>query len=686
MLSVRSGPSAILPQVKQLMAGYVAGYDGYLASVGGARGVPDPTCRGKAWVRPITLTDAYLRLYQLTDIVGTAGDPGSWTGAQPPVASAASSRSTAPDVAKLAAALAADRAGAPGSNALAIGSTGTRDGGPGMMLGNPHLPWAGPERLYQVQLTVPGRMDVEGATLFGEPVVAIGFNGSLAWSHTDTPSFPMSLYQLTLVPGHPTQYLYDGRAVPMTEQTSTVLETTASGRLEPVSRTLWTTRWGPVIQELEGVPLPWTAQSAFVLADADATNSRFLNDLFATDQATDTAQLLAGQREYQGMPWVDTVAADAQGHALYSDIGSFANVTDALAERCDTPLGTELFAQAGMPVMDGSNSSCAWGTDADSVAPGIFGAHEEPTLSRSDYVENSNMSYWLSNASAPLTGYPRILGLTGVQASLRTRSALTMVTGRLTGTDGLGPAGFTLQDVQHLMYSDVQYGATLVKPQLVALCEALPGGRAPTGGGGSIAVGDACGVLARWNDREDPEARGALLFRDFWERALNLPEQIWATPFDVNDPIHTPSGLGAGDPAVAQAFGDALNDLKAAGIPYDAALGSVQYVVRGGVHIPLGGGPGDPDGDFNAIYQNVVTQPGTDPSIGSSYIQAVTWAKGSDCPVARTVLTYSQSDDPTSPHYADQTALFSRQGWVDAAYCTADVLAQAQSIQLVSGS
>ena len=40
------------PAEKQLEAGYVKGYNGYLAHVGGAKGVPDPTCRGMAWVMP----------------------------------------------------------------------------------------------------------------------------------------------------------------------------------------------------------------------------------------------------------------------------------------------------------------------------------------------------------------------------------------------------------------------------------------------------------------------------------------------------------------------------------------------------------------------------------------------------------------------------------------------------------
>ena len=56
---------ALSPTEKQVEVGYVKGYNAYLAHVGGAAGVPDPTCRGQAWVKPITLMDSYLRFYQL---------------------------------------------------------------------------------------------------------------------------------------------------------------------------------------------------------------------------------------------------------------------------------------------------------------------------------------------------------------------------------------------------------------------------------------------------------------------------------------------------------------------------------------------------------------------------------------------------------------------------------------------
>ena len=48
-----------------------------------------------------------------------------------------------------------------GSNACAFGKdvTGNRSG---MLLGNPHFPWSGPNRFYEMHLTIPGQMDVMG--------------------------------------------------------------------------------------------------------------------------------------------------------------------------------------------------------------------------------------------------------------------------------------------------------------------------------------------------------------------------------------------------------------------------------------------------------------------------------------------------------------------------------------------
>ena len=59
---------------------------------------------------------------------------------------------------------------------------------------------------------------------------------------------------------------------------------------------------------------------------------------------------------------------------------------------------------------------------------------------------------------------------------------------------------------------------------------------------------------------------------------------------------------------------------------------------------------------------------------GNSYIQVVTWNDDGD-PDARGILTYSQSPEADSPHYADQTELYARGEWLQLPYTEEDILA-----------
>src|SRR5215213_5680325 len=108
-----------------------------------------------------------------------------------------------------------------GSNAVALGKQATKDG-KGLLLGNPHFPWDGPERFYQAQLTIPGETDVAGASLFGVPLILIGRTQNLAWSHTVSTAFRFTPFELKLVPGSPTTYLYDGKPMQMTADKVTI--------------------------------------------------------------------------------------------------------------------------------------------------------------------------------------------------------------------------------------------------------------------------------------------------------------------------------------------------------------------------------------------------------------------------------------------------------------------------------
>lgn len=676
--------------VRQLVAGYVKGYNRYLRSVGGPGGVPDPRCHGKSWVRPITAADVWRRFYQLIELAsGQVALPGI-AEAAPPLAHFASRDRTRPLSPKQTARLLAQRLpegglGAIGSNAVAVGSSGTRDHHHGLLLGNPHFPWIGTERFFQAQIDVPGKMDVEGAALYGVPLVLIGHTDTMAWSHTVSTAFRFTPVQLTLVPGAPTSYRFDGKTLKMTSQVVTVRVRQPDGTLKRVSRTLYTSRFGPVFTSLEGIPFPWTGTTAFAFADANADNFRVFNHFFDVDRAHSATQVLHILEHYEGIPWVNTIVADKQGHALYADISVVPNVSNAKAKQCNTALRVATFSTLGLPVLDGSRSSCDWGDDRDSIEPGIFGPSHQPHLFRSDYVTNSNDSYWLSNPHHPLTGFARIIGDEGTARTLRTRIGLIMTQARVDGSDGLGPAGFTVDDMQRMVFSDRQYAGELTRDALVKMCRSFPGGLAPATSG-AVPVGDACDILANWDLHENLRSRGAVLFRRFWDHAdVGEPRVInvypFSTPFNASDPVHTPNTLNTNSPVVRLALRDAISDLEHAHIPLDAAPGDVQAASG----IPIHGGPGDPNGEFNAIYTSFSAGHGfSAPFSGSSFVQVISWNSG-PCPVGGSILTYSESDNPTSPHHSDQTRLFSHKRWVPDRFCAADVLKDTRSTTVLGG-
>jgi acyl-homoserine-lactone acylase len=672
---------ALSPAEKQVETGYTKGYNAYLAHVGGAAGVPDPTCRGQAWVKPITVLDSYLRFYQLMLLGSSDAVIPGIAAAAPPKAGQATAAPSAASTARtghaLVAALRAHSRGM-GSNAVAIGSAGTRNHR-GLLLGNPHFPWIGPERFYQAQLTIPGKINVTGASLYGVPLILIGHNASVAWSHTVSTAFRFTPFQLTLVPGHPTEYLQDGKAVAMTPRKVTIMAKQPDGSLAPVHHTFWWTRYGPMFNNLEGVPLAWGTGQGFAFADVNSGNlARAVNTWFGIDRAASTQQVLSILQKYQGIPWVNTIVSDRQGLALYADIGAIPHVTNAEAGACDTALGKFTFATLGLPILDGAKTACDWGNDSDAAVPGIFGPKHEPYLLRNDYVTNSNDSYWLSNPHQPLTGFARIIGFEKTARTLRTRIGLLEVQARINGTDGQGPPGFTRAAMQHLDLSDIDYAAQLTLPALVQLCDKFQaaGGTAPTSSGGTVRLGDACRTLAHWNMRWDAGQRGAVLFGEFWNFASGASPSPFSHRFVLTHPVSTPFGLNTANPTVRQALGDAIQALRQAHVPIDTTLGAAQFVSYHGSHITIPGGPGDPDGIYNAVYQHEF--PGdslTAPDDGSSFIQVVTWPRHGACPDGSTILTYSESSNPASPHFADQTKLFSKKQFLPDRFCPSQIAA-----------
>lgn len=651
------GPDHPAPSaaVQALIRGYAAGYSRYLRDTG-VDELPDPTCRGAEWVREIDETDLWRHLVGVLLQAGTtaSGLAPAIFAATPPGGAGASAQSV-PDQAETENAVEelvrelADAAAA--SNAYGLGRDATVDG-TGMVLGNPHFPWHGHLRFYRMHLTLPGELDITGATLYGFPVVMIGHNEQLAWSHTVSTAQRFTIYQLTLDPGDPTTYIYDGEPREMTAREVTIEVPGANGELEERVHTFYETHFGPVIQT---PALPWLPTVAFALRDANIDNGRGPDTFLEMGMAGSVADLRAALDRNQGLPWVNTIAADADGTAYYGDHSVVPHVTPAKMVSC------------GFPVMDGSRSECEWGSDPDAAIPGIFGPSSLPQLTRSDYTTNMNNSYWLSNPEQPLEGFSPIIGSARSNIGLRPRLGLHMVQQRLTGTDGLDGTGFTLDRLQSVMFNNRNYGAELVRDDLVAHCQANP---TVLVDGTEVELTEACAVLADWDLRVERDSRGAHLFREF----VAAGGLRFAVPFSVADPLNTPNTLNTTDPQVLLALGRAVQRLAGANIPLDARWGDVQFVVRAGERIEIHGGASG-EGVFNAITSVSLTPGLGYPEVLSGTSFVMTAELTPDGPRSQALVTYSQSTNPASPHFADQTRLYSDKVWVDMKFDEAAILA-----------
>ena len=83
LLLARPAPLGPTPQARQLVDGYVAGYNRYLRDTGVAH-LPDPTCRGEPWVTPITALDVWAGLYDLDTLEGSMAYRTAIASATPP--------------------------------------------------------------------------------------------------------------------------------------------------------------------------------------------------------------------------------------------------------------------------------------------------------------------------------------------------------------------------------------------------------------------------------------------------------------------------------------------------------------------------------------------------------------------------------------------------------------------------
>ena len=721
-----------------ILSGFAAGYNKYVGELA-TNPAPNLPCAGQPWVMPIEGVDLLTYMYSIALLPGAANffdlmffaNPGDGFEYLPrlapveeepgkPAAKAADNAAAIAmlnDVARVAEANKMNLT-YPDTNPMGLGSNGWGLGsemtsnGKGIVLANPHFPHTGQIRFHQTHLTIPGYMDVTGGSLIGMPgAVNIGYNQNVAWTHTFSTAEHFVVYQLALKEEDRQTYFFDGNEVPIEMRTETILVNVGGGLALPFEKDIYVTPRGPVIEAPpEAAPFGWDDAQAFYIQDANMFNNDVIEHWVAMNLARNLAEFQQAFKDYDGVIFNNTMYADDQGNAWYIDDSTVPGLTiDAETGIVNDPTLAGLRAQAGFTILPGQSSIFGF-TDAEPY-------ENAPKLLSNQYVQNSNDSFWLTNAESPIDSYVSPLyGQTNNPQTMRSRMGHQLI------KDSAGADGkFDNMEVEAALFSNRSYFGEVVLPGVLAQCSPDENGRQiiEIQPGLDFNVIPACEALTAWQatGAQNLDAVGGALLREFAYAycADNRCVDGFSGAFDASNPTTTPSGVptdGSALVALAKARYDMELAVNVEGefdfFDINDTLGEYQFVEKSGpdgspsgVRIPWPGA-NNREGGFNVFGFNFSSsQDGTLlphhsyprsrgfsdgetlPSglgsegyhvrYGSSWMMVVQFTD--DGPQGRGILTFSQSNNFLSPHWNDQTLYYSQNNSLRPMLFTADEVA-----------
>ena len=503
-----------------------------------------------------------------------------------------------------------------GSNAFAIGPSRSTSG-KALLLGNPHLNWS--SRYWEAQVAVPGKINFFGSTLPGLPVLRAGFNERLGFVQTNNAPDMADVFALKVDPANPAQYVFDGKAMPLTKREVAVEIKTADGSLRTEKRSYEDSHLGPIIYRHK--------DQAFVYRSTQLESYRHFEGFYRLSKAKNLREWMAVMKQNL-LNYSNFTYADADGNILY-----FWNAQ--MPKRVEDGTNYELDVPA-------ETSKYWWQT--------LHPITDFPQLlnPRGGYTQNCNNPPWFPSLRDPLNPdkYPSYFERG--ELGLRPQMALELLESQ---------PKFSLEDVKRLKFNTKMLLADRVKSDLVKAIKAT------TNPSDDLQKGLA--VLETWDNQTATDSKGAMLFLRFWDTYTTAIKQPFAVAWDKANPGKTPYGLA--DPAAAvKAFAEAVQWTRKTYGSESVAWGEVNRYRFQGIDLPADGAPGNygmfrvmrytpqPDGKRVAGW---VGEGKPLVGFGDAWVLAVEFAK----PVkAYSILAYGQSSDPNSPHSRDQIELYAK--------------------------
>jgi acyl-homoserine-lactone acylase len=492
-----------------------------------------------------------------------------------------------------------------GSNAWAIAPSRSTSGN-ALLLANPHLPWSDFFLWFEAQL-VSSDINAYGAGLVGFPLIALGFNQRVGWTHTVNTIDAADVYELTLEPGG---YRWNGRVQAFDEVKEPIRVKTDAGVRTDTFRVLRSVH-GPVIASREGTAL------ALRIAGLDQPHG--LEQNWRMLRASNLREFETALQMLQ-LPMFTVIYADRDGHIMHLFNGRVPV----------RPAGDWAFWNR--PVR-GDTSGTLW------TRTHVYAELPRVVDPPSGWVQNANDPPWFATlplALDPARFPPYMAPRTPL--SFRAQRSLRMIS---------QDEAMTFEELIAAKHSTRLEAADHILDELIAA----------TRRHGSERAQRAADVLARWDRSAEAQSRGTILFQAFMAEAARRRwpgNSIFAARFNENRPLTTPDGLSDATEAAAvlDAAAQVVEQRHGA---LDVAYGEVYRLRRDGVDLPANGGSGE-----LGAFRVVDFEPERDRFVatgGDSFIAAIEFAR----PIrAQSLLPYGNASQPGSKHRTDQLEMFAR--------------------------
>ena len=503
-----------------------------------------------------------------------------------------------------------------GSNNWVIGGV-LSDSGLPILASDPHIAFGNVSCWYHVHLSGAG-FNTVGAGYAGVPGIIFGRNERTAWGLTNNICAQRDLYQEKEHPDRPGHFLYDGEW----EAASEVVERIDVKGADPVTRTIRSTRNGPLADEI----VPGIAR------DSGPVSLRWMGhepcdeitSMLAFNRAGSAAEVREALRTWIVPTW-SFGFADVDGHFGYQSVGR-------------------------VPIKDN------WGRG---YRPGWDPAHqwrESVPYDAMPRLEDPDQG-WIRSANNRLAPEDFPYPLSGVWSSgHRARRIRTMIEEK----DRL-----TREDVAEMQMDSMSLRAHEGLPGLIRTLETVDDAR----------IAEAVGHLGAWDCRMEPDRVGAAIFESFF---LYWGLRAAAERFEPDEAAVLGTAMaglslsllcgdehgwfegGDREAAIVEAMNTALDDLQSRlGADMSAWTWGAVHTVRLDHHLTSRGEifetlnrGGDPVRGSGITVCNTGFDPTYLAAVGANY--RINAELSDDPPGLWAVDTAGQSGNPGSANYCDQ--------------------------------